>query len=148
MGVIIDQEMFDEIVAHARADLPNECCGLVATKDGKVMKTYRCHNIRPSSGSFRMDPLEQIALFQEIHEVGWEVGAFYHSHPTIEPVPSSVDIDYAQAWPGVLWIIVGWRPYFRYLGNSKWREEREGDPDVRTRQIEGERVYTSELAVR
>ena len=62
-----------------------------------------------------------IALFQEIHNEGWEVGAFYHSHPTIDPVPSSVDVSYAQAWPDVLWIIVGWRGSFRYLGNNKWK---------------------------
>ena len=114
---------------------------------GMVMKTYRCRNTRPTSGSFDMDGLEQIALFQEIHNQGWEVGAFYHSHPTIEPVPSSVDVSYAQAWPDVLWIIVGWRYSYRYLGNKKWKAEREGPPDVWTWRIEGERVFTSELAI-
>ena len=96
MGLTIDQAMFDEIIAHARDDLPNECCGLVATKDGEAMATYRCRNIMPSSGSFEMDPLEQIALFGEIHAQGWVVRAdsILAPRPLI-PLPSSVDISYS-----------------------------------------------------
>jgi proteasome lid subunit RPN8/RPN11 len=147
VGLTIDQAMFDEIIAHARDDLPNECCGLVATKDGEAMATYRCRNIMPSSGSFEMDPLEQIALFGEIHAQGWVVGAFYHSHPTIDPVPSSVDISYSEAWPGVMWIIVGWRHFYRRI-KGEWIGKREGSPDVWAWMIEDERVTTSELVVR
>jgi proteasome lid subunit RPN8/RPN11 len=103
----IGRELYDEIVAHARAEAPNECCGLVASRDGEVVKVYPATNIEASALRFQIDAEEQLRLYNAIEEEGLELGAIYHSHTRTEPRPSQTDINFAKQWPGVLWIIVG-----------------------------------------
>lgn len=133
----ITQELIDRMVDHARADLPDECCGLVASKDGIAMATIPMENVKPSSGFFQMHPFDTVDVFQAIVKSGLEVGAFYHSHPSIEPVPSCVDVQYAAAWPGVVWIIIG---------RLKWLSP-EDQPDVWAWRIRHGRIFTAELEV-
>jgi len=40
----IAQSLIDEIVAHARQDLPNECCGMVGGGDDEARTVYRAEN--------------------------------------------------------------------------------------------------------
>jgi proteasome lid subunit RPN8/RPN11 len=54
-----------------------------------------------------IDGREQLKIYNEIESAELELGAIYHSHTRTEPKPSQTDINFGQAWPGVLWIIVG-----------------------------------------
>jgi proteasome lid subunit RPN8/RPN11 len=128
----ISHEQYDQIVEHARADAPNECCGIVSASGGEVVKVYPATNARASEFSFVIDGEEQLRIDRDIDEAGHEYGAIYHSHTRSAPEPSLTDIKYAQMWPGVLWIIVG-------LAN--------GEPEVRTWRIDEGAVSEAELVV-
>ena len=41
MALVLDPSYIDEMIAHARADAPNECCGIIAGKDGQAVKLFR-----------------------------------------------------------------------------------------------------------
>jgi proteasome lid subunit RPN8/RPN11 len=124
--------LYEEIVAHARAEAPNECCGMVAARDEQAVKVYRTRNAAASPLRFEIDPDEQIGVHTEIERADLELGAIYHSHTRTEPRPSQTDLNFAAWWPGVLWIIVGLA---------------DGEVTVRTWRIDDGRVSEAELEV-
>ena len=104
----IAQQLYDEIVAHARTEAPNECCGMVASRDGQAVRVFAARNAAPAPKyAFVIDGRDQIEIDNDIDSAGLAYGAIYHSHPRSEPDPSLTDVKYAKWWPGVLWIIVG-----------------------------------------
>ena len=118
-------EHIQEIIAHAREDAPDECCGLVAGRDGRSERVFRMENTAHSPLRFEVAPLEVMKTLEEIDEACLEVAGLYHSHTRTAPYPSQTDLTYAGAWPGTPWIIVG-------LAN--------GDAEVRTYRIDGANV--------
>jgi proteasome lid subunit RPN8/RPN11 len=64
--VKISQELVDELVAHAREDLPNECCGLIGGEDGVATKVVRVANAAASPLRYEMDPQGQFDALKEI----------------------------------------------------------------------------------
>jgi proteasome lid subunit RPN8/RPN11 len=105
--VRIPQDLLDEIVAHARADAPNECCGLIGAKDGVATSVHRTENLKASPLAFEMDGLEVIRVTDAIEDDGGELAGMYHSHTRTEPEPSQTDRNFARNWPGLVWVIVG-----------------------------------------
>jgi [CysO sulfur-carrier protein]-S-L-cysteine hydrolase len=103
----IARGLYEEMIGHAREEAPNECCGMVAAHDGEIVKVYRATNVEASPFRFVIDGREQLQIYNEIEATGLELGAIYHSHTRTEPKPSQTDLNFGQAWPGVLWIIVG-----------------------------------------
>jgi proteasome lid subunit RPN8/RPN11 len=103
----IAAELYDEMIAHAREEAPNECCGMVAARGDEVVKVYRTTNVEASPFRFVIDGAEQLRVYNEIEAAELDLGAIYHSHTRTEPRPSQTDINFSHAWPGVLWIIVG-----------------------------------------
>jgi proteasome lid subunit RPN8/RPN11 len=103
----IARSLYDEIVDHAIADAPNECCGIVSGDDGAAVRVYRAENKLANRFSFEIDGREALAITDDIEEAGHELRAIYHSHTRSAPKPSLTDIKFAANWPGVLWIIVG-----------------------------------------
>jgi proteasome lid subunit RPN8/RPN11 len=99
--------MIDEMVAHARGEAPNECCGLVASSNGDAQRIYRAANAERSPVKYVVDPRDQIRIQNDIDDHGWELGAIYHSHTRTEPFPSQTDINLARNWPDPLYVIVG-----------------------------------------
>ena len=128
----ITRELYDDIVAHARADAPNECCGMVASRDGEAVEVYRATNVEASPLRFVIDGREQIEIHNKIEAAELELGAIYHSHTRTEPKPSQTDINFGKNWPGVLWIIVGLV---------------DGESEVRTWRIDDGQVSEAELVV-
>jgi [CysO sulfur-carrier protein]-S-L-cysteine hydrolase len=128
----ITQQLVDEMVAHAREEAPNECCGMVGSNNGQAVAVYRAANAEASPLRFRIDPEEQLTLHNRIEDAGLQLGAIYHSHTRTEPRPSQTDINFAKLWPGVLWIIVG------LVGD---------EADVRTWRIDDGKVSDAELVV-
>ena len=108
--VQIRQEFIDEMVAHAKSDLPNECCGILAGSDGRVMKVYRMTNVEASPFRFVMDPLELANVDSEAGDNNWELLTIYHSHTGSEAYPSDTDVRIAGGtaglWPDVRYVLV------------------------------------------
>lgn len=110
----IARELLDEILAHARADAPNECCGMLATHDGRAVAVHPAENTEASPLRFNIDGREILRVVDEIEAAGHELGAIYHSHTRSRPYPSQTDVQFAlvdgrgdQWWPGTLYLIVG-----------------------------------------
>ena len=102
----ISGDLVDEIVAHAREDLPNECCGMVGGVDGEARTVYRTRNAFESPLRFDVHPSDLFRVTErEIPEAGEELLAIYHSHPNSEAYPSQTDINLAEGWPDPLWVI-------------------------------------------
>jgi proteasome lid subunit RPN8/RPN11 len=99
--------MIDEMVAHAREEAPNECCGLVASSNGDAVRVYRAANAEHSPVKYVVDPRDQIRIQNDIDRNGWDLGAIYHSHTRTEPFPSQTDVNLARNWPDPIYVIVG-----------------------------------------
>jgi proteasome lid subunit RPN8/RPN11 len=100
--------MVDEMVAHAREEAPNECCGIVAASEGRAVAVHRVANAARSPFRYVMEPMEQFRVQDEIEEAGLDLGAIYHSHTRSDPVPSQTDINLANPLFGdPLYVIVG-----------------------------------------
>ena len=102
----ISQQLLDEIVAHAHADAPNECCGMVASRDGRAVAVHRATNAVASPFRYEIDGMEQSRIQTAIEDAGLELGAIYHSHTRSAPTPSQTDINLAF-YPDAVYVIVG-----------------------------------------
>jgi [CysO sulfur-carrier protein]-S-L-cysteine hydrolase len=129
--VVIARDLFDRVIAHARRDFPNECCGLVAARDGAAVSVHAVENVAASPLRFEVDGMALHHELEDIEDGGAELGAIYHSHTRSEPYPSQTDVNFSAGWPGVEWLIVGLRV--------------DGDPVVRSFLIDDGRV--TEVAV-
>jgi proteasome lid subunit RPN8/RPN11 len=111
--VDISPQQLEQIVAHAREDSPNECCGVVAVAQGAELGEGRAMSVRPtrnvhaSPKRFEIDGRDVLGAMSDFEAQGWEIGAIYHSHTHTAPYPSQTDVNFAANWPGVEWIIVG-----------------------------------------
>jgi proteasome lid subunit RPN8/RPN11 len=105
--VRIDRALLERVVAHARRDFPNECCGIIAVRDGRAVAVHEATNLAASPLRFEVDGLEVHRTIEAIESDGAQMGAIYHSHTRSDPYPSQTDINFARGWPGVEWLIVG-----------------------------------------
>ncbi len=109
----ISRALYDDMVSHAQAEAPNECCGIIASVDGEAVRVYRANNAAASPLRYVMDPADQYRIQDEIEAQMWDYGAIYHSHTRSAPEPSQTDINAAfipkigPVWPGSIYIIIG-----------------------------------------
>ena len=87
----LDRVTFDDLVEHGLAAFPNEACGLLAGKEGRPVKFFPMTNQDASPVSYRLDPKEQLRVFDEIEDEGWELLAIFHTHTHSEAYPSETD---------------------------------------------------------
>ena len=113
----IPSAMVDEMIAHARAGLPNEACGVLAGANGHPQRVFPMRNAEASPVVYRFDGNEQLRVFGEIEDNGWELLAIFHSHTHTEAYPSPTDRaqahwrdpvsgEEAAAYPGVRYLIL------------------------------------------
>jgi [CysO sulfur-carrier protein]-S-L-cysteine hydrolase len=102
----ISRALHDELIAHARADAPNECCGMIASRDGEAVAVHRATNAAASPLRYEIEGREQLELMDAIEDAGLDLGAIYHSHTRSAPEPSQTDINLAF-YPEALYVIVG-----------------------------------------
>ena len=102
-----------ELIAHAREGNPDEVCGILAGRDGRVERAFRVSNtadaVPADSGVFRdresgaasagrkpvhyyMDPRDQLRVYNEVDDLGLDVIGYYHSHTHSEARPSPTDV--------------------------------------------------------
>ena len=86
---------YNKIVAHAKSELPNEACGLIAgAVDGEnkeIKKVYLLTNIDHSNEHFSLDPKEQLAAVKDMRQNGLVPLGNWHSHPESPSRPSDED---------------------------------------------------------
>lgn len=96
----ISRALVDEMVAHAREDLPNEACGQINGRDGEAVSAHRVKNVEASPYRYSMDPLAMLKLENARDESGETLFAIYHSHVASEAYPSPTDVRQAFFPPG------------------------------------------------
>ena len=119
---------WDELIAHAREEAPNECCGYARVVDGRVDQVHRGQNTRLSPYGFDLDGPSLLAA-NELDADGFGV-AVYHSHPRSPAEPSEQDRNLAHY------------PHWTYLIVSL-----AGEPHVRAWRIDDGRVEEQALEV-
>ena len=97
------RDQWSELVAHAEEDAPNECCGYLSARDGRVVEIFRSDNARKSRYGYELDPRSLLAA-NDLDDEGYGV-AIYHSHPRSPAEPSQTDINLAH-YPHWLYLIV------------------------------------------
>lgn len=104
----IPQALVDQMVEHARQDLPNECCGMVGGRDGAATTVYSVENAEASPFRYSISPQDLFQTIRKIEEAGEELVAIYHSHTKSEAYPSQTDVNLA-GWPDAIYLIVSLR---------------------------------------
>jgi proteasome lid subunit RPN8/RPN11 len=89
--VKIRKTIFDQIVAHALEERPNECCGLLIGTSEVVEDAVRARNVRRSATRFQVEPADHFAAIRKARSTGFEVIGAYHSHPNGPSCPSETD---------------------------------------------------------
>lgn len=106
----LPQPFLDAMIAHARADDPNECCGVVLRFPDGRLRLYCATNAEASPYRFAIPPGELHYLFRTIEEQRADLLVVYHSHTQTEAQPSPTDaqfsrlLDGSDEWP--YWVIV------------------------------------------
>jgi proteasome lid subunit RPN8/RPN11 len=132
----VTQDQMERIIAQARAEAPNECCGMLAGLGEAVEEVFPGRNQDQSPRTYRMDPQDQLRAFRVMDERGWALVGIYHSHPHTEAYPSrtdrerAVDRDGSPLFPETQYMIVSLREpvqprvrVFRITGDQVTEEE-------------------------
>jgi proteasome lid subunit RPN8/RPN11 len=104
--VEVRREVVEQILAHARAEAPLECCGLLLGTPERVDVATAARNLRASPTRFEIDPADHFVAIRRARELGLEVVGAYHSHPASAAVPSPRDLAEAS-YPDFLYLIAG-----------------------------------------
>jgi [CysO sulfur-carrier protein]-S-L-cysteine hydrolase len=103
--VRISHDIVEQVVAHARDEAPNECCGMIGARDGDAMSLYRARNAEASPLRYTIHPQDQLRIMDEIEQRREELAAIYHSHTGSPAYPSQTDINLAENWPDPIYVI-------------------------------------------
>jgi len=101
----LTKKQLDGLVEHSKREYPNEACGILAGKNGRVEKAYPMANTDKSAVTFLMEPKEQHKTVKDIRSRGLEMIGIYHSHPSSPARPSPHDIKMAY-YPDVSYVII------------------------------------------
>src|SRR5258708_33790564 len=98
--LIVPRPVYEEMVAQALAEQPNECCGLLGgvveicsdrSRIGRVVKRYPLVNEANSPVEFYNGGKDLFEAVRDMRESSLDTLAVYHSHPSSRPVPSKTD---------------------------------------------------------
>ena len=119
-------DLADEMIAHCHAGLPNEACGMLASRDGEIVKVFRMTNAAGSPVRYSLEPREQLAVYKTLDERGWELAGVFHLHTHTSAYPSPTDLRRASEDVPYLIVSLATTPpevrAFRMVKDS-WRDE-------------------------
>ena len=100
-GLVLPRSVAEALLAHARAELPNEACGLVAGRleesGGGVGSAFHpARNIEASPLRYNVHPEDLVRIVFAIEDAGDDLVAIFHSHTHSAAVPSATDRRTAQ----------------------------------------------------
>ncbi|MGW5384252.1 Mov34/MPN/PAD-1 family protein [Nocardia sp. NPDC003963] len=108
--LVIRADLVDAMVAHARADHPDEACGIIAGPEGsdRPERFVAMTNAERSPTFYRFDSGEQLKVWRAMDDADEEPVVIYHSHTATEAYPSRTDISYASE-PGAHYVLISTR---------------------------------------
>lgn len=100
----------DALVAHARAELPNEACGLIAgtapaAEGGTATRWYATRNRAASPLRYEIHPDDLLRASIAIDDAGEVIWGIVHSHVRSAARPSPTDVELAF-YPDALYVLV------------------------------------------
>ncbi len=99
--MVIPGEVRAELAAHARAEAPNEACGLIVLRDGRAERYVRGRNALASPYRYELEVDPEVWFLED---EGFELAVF-HSHPETAPRPSRTDLENVGLWSGKPYVI-------------------------------------------
>jgi proteasome lid subunit RPN8/RPN11 len=121
-SISITASALGAIVAHARDEWPEECCGLLIGTPHRVERVHRARNVAPDRlRRFTIDPRDHFFALRAARVHYWSVVGAYHSHPEGLPVPSLTDVSEAVPDARFLQLIVGPSSQEREPGIAAYR---------------------------
>ncbi|WP_067715678.1 Mov34/MPN/PAD-1 family protein [Nocardia yamanashiensis] len=108
--LVIRADLVDAMVAHARADHPDEACGVIAGPEGsdRPERFIPMINAARSPTFYEFDSGEQLKLWREMDAADEEPVVIYHSHTATEAYPSRTDISFASE-PNAHYVLISTR---------------------------------------
>lgn len=106
--LILKKEFCKKMIAQSKKEFPNEACGILAGKDGRVERVFETNNTEKSPSSYFMEPREQFKVMKEMRTLGLDMIGIYHSHPETEAYPSGHDVELAL-YPDASYVIISIR---------------------------------------
>ena len=125
-----------KIIAHARADHPDEACGVIAGPAGsdRPERFIPMLNAERSPTFYRFDSMEQFRVWREMDDRDEEPVVIYHSHTATEAYPSRTDIGLASE-PGAHYVLVSTREHGNNEGPVEFRSYRIIDGEVTEEEV-------------
>jgi proteasome lid subunit RPN8/RPN11 len=150
--LIVPRPIYDDMIAQARSELPNECCGILAGRIQEsgvrgqesavgsqesasdaslsvitVVRRYALVNAAASPTEYLSDDRSLIHAHIDMRRLGLDMVAVYHSHPTTHPVPSQKDVEKNYYGLYVMYLIISLQdgePQIRgwWLDENSFRE--------------------------
>jgi proteasome lid subunit RPN8/RPN11 len=133
----ISQHIVDAIVAHARADHPDEACGVVAGPAGSDTPTrfIPMINAARSPTFYEFESSDLLRLYREMDANSEEPVVIYHSHTATEAYPSRTDVAYASE-PFAHYVVVSTRESGNEDGPFEFRSFRIVDGAINEEPVE------------
>ena len=78
----ITENVIKEMIEHSRQTLPNESCGYLAGRNGRIEVLYKMTNVDASPEHFSFDPKEQFSVVKSARKEQCDLLGVYHSHPS------------------------------------------------------------------
>ena len=92
MNIQISESIQQQLIGHAKQELPNECCGYITGIDNICLTVYEMMNVDASPVHFTFDPKEQFSVIKDARKNGQKPLVVYHSHPESEARLSNEDL--------------------------------------------------------
>jgi proteasome lid subunit RPN8/RPN11 len=103
--VVIPPEVRAELEQHARAEAPNEACGLILFRNGRAERYQPGRNTAASPYRFDLEVDPEVWFLED---EGYELAVF-HSHASSPPRPSRTDVENIGLWEGRPYVILSLR---------------------------------------
>ena len=133
----LDSTLLDAVIAHARADHPDEACGVIAGPEGSDTPTrfIPMVNAARSPTFYEFDSRDLLALYRDMDDRDEVPVVIYHSHTATEAYPSRTDISYASE-PEAHYLLVSTRECGNEVGPVEVRSFRIVDGMVTEEPVE------------
>jgi proteasome lid subunit RPN8/RPN11 len=105
----LPRAMVDQVLAHARRDHPDECCGVICAVDGVATTLVEMENAERSPTGFTFDGAEWLKVYRAMDDADEEPLVVYHSHTATEAYPSRTDIRWSATAGFPYWLLVSTR---------------------------------------
>ena len=93
-GLVVPRSVAEELLAHARAELPNEACGLLSGSlaSGHATRFHPARNAEASPLRYNVHPEDLVRITFAIEDAGDDLVAIFHSHTLSPAAPSATDL--------------------------------------------------------